>query len=265
MSELNVSVVDAAPAGNVEPQAAAETNPVESVRTEVAPVAQEQPTMDKPKQTPEENARYAEVRRKAAEEAKTKERDAVVAEMYGESLGLHTWADYQKAIDSEKTRAAAAKLAEEQQIPETVAQELLENRKFKEAAAKQQQEAEQKAAENAKKDAEYNAFFDLFRQENNREFDAGKDQLPDEVWSAFNQGTPLKYAYLEYRHAQLKAGIKTIEQNTKAAEAATGSVKGQGSPESDFVSQDTFEANRNNQKWVMNNLEKITRSRQKWR
>ena len=79
----------------------------ESVSEEVAPSQNE-----KPVQTPEQNAEFAKVRR----EAETKARDAVIAEMYGESHGIRTYADYQKAIAKQQAEAERAKFQEENGI-----------------------------------------------------------------------------------------------------------------------------------------------------
>jgi len=266
MSELNVSAVDAAPAANVEPQSQTTSIPAESVKTESAPVQQEQTTPEKPKQSPEENARFAEVRRKAQAEADAKAQDAVIERLYGKTHGIHTMAEYEAAVAEENARAEAAKIAADNAIPEPIAKELYESRKEREERQKSEKEAAEKAAETERKNAEYAAFFDLFKRENGRDFDANTDNLPQDVWDAVKAGTPIKYAYMEHRLSQLRAGTKAIEQNAKAAEADTGSVIGNGPAEgADHITEESFEAHRSDAGWVRKNLDKINKSRMKWK
>jgi Cu/Zn superoxide dismutase len=59
------------------------------------------PTETKPVQTAEENAKFAEIRRKfeAESEARAQAKaDAVIAELYGETHGIYTEADYRRAL-----------------------------------------------------------------------------------------------------------------------------------------------------------------------
>jgi hypothetical protein len=63
----------------------------------------------KPVQSSEENAKYADMRRKTETETK----DKMIAEMYGTSHNIHTYADYQKAIASQKETEENAKFQEE--------------------------------------------------------------------------------------------------------------------------------------------------------
>jgi len=72
----------------VEPSEVVET---ESVETEVAPVTEEV-------QSKEDNAKYADVRKKAEQSG----RDKFISDQYGESHGLHTEAEYNKAIAEQK-------------------------------------------------------------------------------------------------------------------------------------------------------------------
>lgn len=52
----------------------------------------------KPAQSQEENAAFAKVRREAEAKAEARARDAVIAEQYGESHGIYTYADYKAAM-----------------------------------------------------------------------------------------------------------------------------------------------------------------------
>lgn len=61
----------------------------------------------------------------------------------------------------------------------------------------------------------------------------------------------------------LKKTVQAKEANLKNSETATGSVKGE-SPNSEFISAETFEKNKHNQKWVNDNFKTIVKSRPKW-
>ena len=92
MFETNEITVNAEQVEVVTPQVETPEAPVneiesESVETEVAPVTEE-------KQSQEENAKFAEVRRKAEQAAI----DKFISDQYGKSHGIHTKADYDKAI-----------------------------------------------------------------------------------------------------------------------------------------------------------------------
>lgn len=104
----NESTVNAEPEVNVEPQEDVQVNEVESASSEVAT---EQPV--KHVQSQEENARFAEVRRKAEQEAQ----DKLIAEMYGESHGIYTKADYDKAVKEQKEREMLERMRTEEVDP----------------------------------------------------------------------------------------------------------------------------------------------------
>jgi len=61
----------------------------------------------------------------------------------------------------------------------------------------------------------------------------------------------------------LRKTVEAKEANQKNAETSTGSVKGE-KPTAEFISFETFEKNKHDQRWVMNNLPKINQSRAKW-
>lgn len=94
MDNQDFNTVDAVQENVVDSQ---QTEQVTEVNSEGSEVATEQPT-EKPVQSAEDNARFAEIRRKAESEAK----DKVIAEMYGESHGIKTYAEYQKAIQEQQ-------------------------------------------------------------------------------------------------------------------------------------------------------------------
>ena len=123
----------------------------------------------------------------------------------------------------------------QQNIPEDMAKEILENRKFRE-----QYESQQKAKSNEEKqNAEYNEFFQFFKQVNDRDFDPQKDQIPNEVWQATQNGVPLKFAYMEHHNNQLRSQLKIQkqnEENTKKAPVRGTSAHGSN----EVASEDDF-------------------------
>lgn len=123
----------------------------------------------------------------------------------------------------------------QQNIPEEYAREMLENRKFRE----QQKAEQQQKAQEEQKNAEFGDFFETFKQANDRDFDPSKDQIPQEVWDAHAQGTPLKFAYMEHHNKELKMQLKTLKQNeTNARRAPVGSLTSFGGDEP--TSKDPF-------------------------
>lgn len=142
--------------------------------------------------------------------------------------------EYLDAVKSAREDAELRKLVESN-IPEEYAKEMLENRKFRD----QQKEEQQKKADEEKKNAEFGEFFEFFKQANDRDYDPGKDQIPQEVWDAHAQGTPLKFAYMQHHNQQLKSQLKTFKQNeTNAKRAPVGSLTSFGSDEA--KSEDEF-------------------------
>lgn len=104
----------------------------------------------------------------------------------------------------------------QQNIPQELAQEILQNKKFRD-----QYEAEQKTKqEEAAREQEFKEFFGYFQQANGRNFDPSKDQIPQEVWEMKEQGMPLKFAFMQHHNQQLQSQLNTFkqkEQNTKRA------------------------------------------------
>ena len=142
--------------------------------------------------------------------------------------------EYIQAVQQQQEQERIQQLVE-QGISEEVAQEMLENRKFRE-----QFENEKKAkAEEEKKNAQYNEFFDYFRQANGRDFAPDKDEIPPSVWEAANNGVPLKFAYMEHQNNVLQQQLQTLKQNqANAQKAPVGSLTAHGSTE--VSSEDPF-------------------------
>lgn len=132
-----VNTVDAVAEEVVSPQSeeVVEETVVESVESEVAT-----DTPDEPVQSKEENAKYAEVRRKAEQAAQ----DKLIDEMYGKTHNIHSKAEYDEAMAKQKEAELVAKMKDSED-PETVKAELYEQWK---ANDPQIQEYEKIKAEN---------------------------------------------------------------------------------------------------------------------
>ncbi|WHY76071.1 hypothetical protein QNH20_18335 [Neobacillus sp. WH10] len=142
--------------------------------------------------------------------------------------------EYIQAVQQQQEQARIDELVQ-QGISEELASEMLENKKFR-----QQYEAEkQTKAQQEKQNAEYNEFFDYFKQANGRDFDSNKDQIPETVWQATQNGVPLKFAYMEHQNQQLQQQIQTYKQNeTNANRAPVTSTTAHGGTE--IASEDDF-------------------------
>ena len=103
----------------VTPQA--EVEETESVQSEVAP-----DTVEKTEQSPEENAKFKEIRLKYERE-KQEAIDNEYAQMYGEKYGIYTKADYEKAIREQKEAEMLEKLKTDEVDPREVYKALKEN------------------------------------------------------------------------------------------------------------------------------------------
>lgn len=143
----------------------------------------------------------------------------------------------------------------EQNIPPQYAQEMIDNKNFRDKYEAEQKDNVTKQA----KETEYIEFMAKFPGVQ------GTDLTP-ETWALVNSGTPLKYAYMEQLHNENTKAKAVQQNNNKVAQATTGSATGQGGQTAgdDVITQDTFEANRSNQSWVNKNYKKIQASMAKW-
>lgn len=113
-----------------------EQDSVETVNAEPAEVAAPK-QKEKPVQTQDENAKIAAARRAA----EMKARDDLIAEMYGESHNIRTYADYQKALEAQRQKEQEENLTSKG-LPEDVAKEIIESRKFREQVKEREYEAQ---------------------------------------------------------------------------------------------------------------------------
>lgn len=253
MDDMNLNTVDAVQENVVDSQAEQVETTVETVNADNANVTLGRQEETKPVQSAEENAKFAEVRRRAAEEARVSARDEMIAEMYGKSHGINTYAEYQEALAKQEQEKQLAELLEKN-IPEEYATEMLESRKLREQIkadkeAKQQQEKQQ---------ADFQDFISAFP-------DVKSDEISTEVWKANESGIPLRYAYAEHALKLARAAEAKSKANAENARGSMGNVTGDGvANDSDFVTYDTYEKNKMNQTWVNKNFNNIMKSRAKW-
>ncbi len=157
--------------------------------------------------------------------------------IFVEEMAKEQGMDVPEFLEAVKSAREDRQLQElvQQNIPEEYAREMLESRKFRE----QLELEKQQKAEDEKKNAEFTEFFEVFQQANDRNYDPSKDQIPQEVWDMHAQGTPLKYAYIQHHHNELKTQLQTFKQNEKNTKRApVGSLTNFGGDEP--TSEDPF-------------------------
>jgi hypothetical protein len=223
---------------------------VETVNADNVKATTDKQEETKPVQSAEENAKFAEVRRKAEADAKAKARDELIEEMYGESNGIHTYAEYQAAMAKQQEEEKRNELLNEG-ISEKFATELLENRKFRE-----QYEAEQKT----KKQQEQ-------QQTDMKDFIAAfpnvkAEDIPVEVWQANEKGIPLRYAYAEHAYKQAMKAEEIAKANMENAKSSTGSVGSDGAANDGYFTKD--QVSKMTPAEIARNYEKICESTKKW-
>jgi uncharacterized protein (DUF849 family) len=225
------------------------------------PIAQEptEPTPGPAQQEPTETQAFARRLKESTEKAKQEALDSFIEQTYGQSHGIRTYAEYQKALDAQKQQEEVNRLVQ-QNIPQQYAQEMLENRKFREQYQTERQRAEQ--AEKQQK--QYAEFMEAYK-------DVQPDQIPEEVWQDVKGGRALLDAYVRYENKSLKGELEKYRQQQQAAQAnqanaasSTGSVKGTGAPDSGYISKEVFDANKHDQNWMNKNYDKIMQSMRKW-
>lgn len=126
----------------------------------------------------------------------------------------------------------------QQNIPEELAKEIMENRKFRE-----QWEQERKAREEAeKREADYKAFLETFP-------DVKPEDIPESVWKDVEEnGKSLVDAYTRYENQLLKEQLAKLQegkvkekQNEENANSTTGSVTGKGDGKQPYFTREQVE------------------------
>jgi hypothetical protein len=260
----------------------AEQASVEGLQTETkvvtgeeAVVAEQQTTetekIEPKKQTPEENAAYKALR---LEERQRAEKVAAQAAVDAEYAALAT--RYQRTNLDGTPITTKAEWEASEQVQQRY--DALINQGVSDEAARLKIEIEQLMAREADRIAkeqkttavqnDQNEFFQYFRELNGRDWTPA-DLIPDEVWAANADGTPLKYAYMDYTVRQMKAKEKSIETGKKTAEvnasnalSSTGSVTG-GGGDSGEITQADIDAHANDTTWMMKNYTRVVEALRK--
>lgn len=177
---------------------------------------------------------YEKAVERARQEAAQQARDSVIADMGYTWNGkpITTEAEYKQVLQEQELISQY----KDRDLPEEVIQELLASRRDREERQREKAANEAKA----KQDAEFNEFFAYFQEVNERQFDAQKDVLPQEVIDAVNRGESLLGAYMKHHNKELRNQLKIAKQNqANSKKAPVGSVTAGGGiktdPEDDFL------------------------------
>ena len=134
----------------------------------------------------------------------------------------------QDKIDNEQ--AEVDRLVAEN-VPEAYAREMQENKKFRNRI-----EAEESVRmDQVARTSEYNDLVEAFP-------DIDAEKIPQSVWEATENGTPIKYAYMEFKMNEMNKSNKAKELNESNSNSTTGSVTGNGSVNSTHYTRDQVEA-----------------------
>lgn len=239
-----------------ETEEAPEVEESESEQVEVAPTTEEQ--------TPEENSKFAEVRRKAEAKASKEAIDKFISDQYGESHGIHTKAEYDKAIAEQKKVELLEQLKDGESDPNEVYNKLKENdpeyQSMKEARidslVKSQIEELNSELKGLDIDTVINSIDDIAKLDNS-----------DEIKSYIDIGNTLKDAYFLANRKSIiqndrtKIQQKTIKQISANGDAAVGELSDTGEKASLFTEE---QVDGMSQAEVNENLDLILKSMKSW-
>lgn len=169
-----------------------------------------------------------------------------------------TTEQYIEAVRQQEEQARLDELVQ-QNIPEDVAKEIMENRKFRE---QWESEKQGKAKEEAQK-ADALAFISAYP-------DVKFTDLPESVLAEVDKGKSLVDAYRAYENQQLREQVAKLNEslgiqkkNAENAQVSTGSVTGQGNPQTGFFTADQVKAM--SQSEVAKNYDSIMESMKLWK
>ena len=238
--------------------------PADPVPTDPNPEPTPDPTPS-PEPTNEPDVTTTQAFARRLKEATAKAKDELIAEMYGETHGIYTYADYQKALAEQKAAEERQKFQEETGLDPTAIQPLIEKAVADHPTVKQASEF----LKTQRVEAAVSEFAKEFPDLGIKSFDdIGKLPCIDKMTEYVNRGLSLNEAYklANYGDTVSKAAQtaqqETIKKITANGESSPGSLSAGG--ESDFISQELFESKKNDQRWVIKNLSKIQKSRANW-
>ena len=235
-----------------------ETEEIETTEPETSEVVTA--PVEKQPQSKEENAKFAELRRKYEAEAEAKvqaKADALVAEIYGDQ-GIFTEADLKAAREAQQAEERGLTPEEYEALQIGMTQKQKAQRKQEDIDAIVKLAVEQ--GFNVK-----DIPAEVFAQ-----WQDGEGGRLVDIYNQYNMTTKEKtyqeqLAERDKKIAEYEKALGIQKINEENAQAAAGGVGGNGQNETvGFISQDLFEKNRADQKWVIKNLSKITESRKKW-
>jgi hypothetical protein len=165
-------------------------------------------------------------------------------------------------LKTELAKAAKATKLQEltaKGIPDDMAEEILESRKFRE----QQKEKETQAQAAERQNREAAEFL--------KEYPSVKaTDIPPSVWTDVNNGIPLIHAYAKHENSMLRAQVQKAsavdaikEQSASNATAAPGSISGASPDSSGYYTSDAVE--NMTQRQIADNYEKIVKSMNHWK
>ena len=163
--------------------------------------------------------------------------------------------EYIQAVNEYNERQQVEEIASKHGMPPELAEELYLLRK--ERKEKQAMQAEVEAKE--KKQQDYMKFFQEFP-------DVKPEDIPTEVFDMINKNPSMSLvdAYIRHDYNTLKGKLNTEKVNAKNSQATTGSVTGDTTNKSNYISKEVFEKNRTDKEWVRKNFEALNKSRAKW-
>ena len=120
----------------------------------------------------------------------------------------------------EQERQAELNQLIQNNIPKELADEILENRKYRE----QQKELQKQNEEKQRQELEFREFFEMFPN-------VAPNTIEGSVWEKVNQGIPLKYAFMEQEMNRLKAENSILQNNNNNKKKAVVNPIGNGNEE----------------------------------
>lgn len=119
------------------------------------------------------------------------------------------------------------------EIDDTIAKELYSLKNKADEWDKFMQESSIKKEQEAKKQEEYNEFFDFYKTEYGK--DVVVEDIPKEVFDMVKKGYTLTNAFIKHQYNEMKKGQAIKEKNQENANSTTGSVTGGGAEEIMFT------------------------------
>lgn len=249
-----------------------DTQTEQTVETNNAEVVETQ--TEKPVQTPEENSKFAEMRR-ARETAEAKaqqiERNYSIAKKYA-TYGVFSEADIKEKYSSQGITTLEqfeSALREQEMKDKGLDPDTYKKYVEEDPAVREAREWKESQSQIEKDRVQAQEFLNYFEEKNKRPWNPKSDILPPKVIEYKDKGKSLADAYayyyseqLETENAELKGKKQAEELNQKNAETSTGSMTGNGPADSGFFTADQVRNMTPAQ--VKTHLKAIEESMKKW-